>query len=102
MRRLLLFCSLAVLLAAGALLSARRAPKPPNVLIITLDTVRTDFVGRGKGTPAIEAFLKEATLFTGARTTVPLTLSAHVSKWSRGCGMPNKRCDGWRVQRARR
>lgn len=82
MRRLLLFCILAILVAAGALLFAGRTPRPPNVLIITLDTVRADAIGPGQGTPAIEAFLQQATRFNGARTTMPLTLPAHVSMFS--------------------
>ena len=82
MRRLILLCIFAILIAAGALFPARKAPRPPNVLIVTLDTVRPDSIGRDKGTPAVEAFLDEATLFAGARTTVPLTVPAHVSLFS--------------------
>ncbi|MFQ5845970.1 MAG: sulfatase, partial [Planctomycetota bacterium] len=63
---------------------ARGAPRArgPDVLILTIDTLRADAAGRGKGTPAIEAFLDEATHFTGARTVVPLTLPAHVTLFS--------------------
>src|SRR5262245_43102985 len=55
-----------------------KAPEPPpNLLLITLDTTRADAVG--PGTPALESFLKTATRFTRTRTTVALTLPAHLS-----------------------
>ena len=67
--------------ALAALLLWRLWPKapdaPPNLLLITLDTTRVDAVG--KGTPALDAFLAESTRFARARTTVPLTLPAHVT-----------------------
>jgi arylsulfatase A-like enzyme len=53
-----------------------------SVLIVTLDTTRADAVGKGKGTPAIERFLEEATRYAGARTPVPLTLPAHLTLFS--------------------
>ncbi|NJN14353.1 MAG: sulfatase-like hydrolase/transferase, partial [Planctomycetes bacterium] len=50
------------------------------ILLLTLDTLRADAAGRGKGTPAIERFLtNEATHFARARTVVPLTLPSHLS-----------------------
>jgi arylsulfatase A-like enzyme len=54
-----------------------RAPGRPDVLLITLDTVRADAVG--PGTPALHSFLAEATHFVRARTPVPLTLPAHLT-----------------------
>ncbi|MGQ0612788.1 MAG: sulfatase [Planctomycetaceae bacterium] len=54
-------------------------PRRPDVLLVTIDTLRADAAGTRKGTPAIEAFLETATHFAGARTPVPLTLPAHVS-----------------------
>jgi len=59
------------------------APAPlPDVLLVTIDTMRPDAVGPGKDTPALDAFLASATLFRNARTVVPLTLPALVSLFS--------------------
>src|SRR5204862_8194436 len=71
---------------AGALLGLSActpspAPTPrqrPNVLLITIDTLRADRVGRGL-TPAIDGLAARGTRFTAARSTVPLTLPSHVS-----------------------
>jgi arylsulfatase A-like enzyme/Flp pilus assembly protein TadD len=71
---------------AGALLclsacapSPTQAPAPrPNVLLITIDTLRADRVGRGL-TPSIDGLAARGTRFTAARSTVPLTLPSHVS-----------------------
>jgi arylsulfatase A-like enzyme len=52
-------------------------PDRPNVLVVTIDTLRPDALGAG--TPAINAFFAEATRFPAARTVVPLTLPAHTS-----------------------
>jgi Sulfatase len=52
------------------------APRP-NVLLVTIDTLRPDAVGQG--TPAMDAFLAQATRFPRARTVAPLTLPAHLS-----------------------
>jgi arylsulfatase A-like enzyme len=70
------------LIVIAALLAAcgRNAPRHPNVLVVTFDTLRTDAVG--PDTPAIRAFLAEATLFSSARTVVPLTLPSHVSMFT--------------------
>ncbi|MCK6458398.1 MAG: sulfatase [Planctomycetes bacterium] len=64
---------LLVLLAA----CGGKAPERPNVLVVTIDTLRPDALGAG--TPAINAFFREATRFPAARTVVPLTLPAHTS-----------------------
>ncbi|HEX5138967.1 MAG TPA: sulfatase-like hydrolase/transferase [Planctomycetota bacterium] len=70
MRRLLV---VACLFAA----CGKAAPEHPNVLVITIDTLRPDALGAG--TPAINAFFGEATRFPSARTVAPLTLPAHTS-----------------------
>jgi arylsulfatase A-like enzyme len=72
---LLLAAALAAFLAWALL--ARSPAAPPDILLITLDTTREDAVG--EDTPALLAFLREATRFRRARTTVPLTLPAHVT-----------------------
>ena len=50
----------------------------PDVILITVDTLRADRVG-GALTPAINAVGERGARFLAARTTVPLTLPAHVS-----------------------
>jgi arylsulfatase A-like enzyme/tetratricopeptide (TPR) repeat protein len=54
-----------------------------NVLLITLDTTRADFVGvygqQPVRTPALDRLAAEGVLFTNAATSVPLTLPAHTS-----------------------
>ncbi len=75
MRALLL-----LLVAAG--FPARPSPEPPghrSVLLVTIDALRADAAGAGKGTPGIEAFLREATHFRTARTPVPQTVPAHTT-----------------------
>ena len=71
--------------AAGWFLWPRRgnAPTPlssarPNVVLITIDTLRADRVGRGL-TPNLDALAARGTSSQNVRTTVPLTLPAHVS-----------------------
>ncbi|HEX5138971.1 MAG TPA: sulfatase [Planctomycetota bacterium] len=72
---LLLAAALAAILA-WRLLSRAPAP-PPNLLLITLDTTRPDDIDAG--TPALAAFLAASARFPRARTTVPLTLPAHLT-----------------------
>src|SRR3982750_741633 len=57
------------------------APQPaakPNVLLITVDTLRADRVGRGL-TPSIDALAARGVRFPNARATAPLTLPSHTS-----------------------
>lgn len=74
--RLLLILLTAVLASACAR-SVTPAP-PTNVLLVTLDTVRADRLGRGF-TPNIDRVAGQGLRFTEARTVAPLTLPAHVS-----------------------
>jgi arylsulfatase A-like enzyme/Flp pilus assembly protein TadD len=50
----------------------------PNVLLITIDTLRADRVGRGL-TPSIDALAARGTRYTHARSTAPLTLPSHTA-----------------------
>jgi len=73
-----------VLLAAAALLAPAPAISPlaPNVLLITLDTLRPDALGWVAGrnqTPALDALAREGFRFPGAVAPVPLTLPSHSS-----------------------
>jgi arylsulfatase A-like enzyme/Flp pilus assembly protein TadD len=74
-----------LLILLGALASACAGPakpaapaQPPDVVLITVDTLRADRVG-GALTPAINAVGASGARFLAARTTAPLTLPAHVS-----------------------
>src|SRR3954462_3605164 len=71
----LLFLSPAVLSAAP--------PKaaPPNVVVITIDTLRADHLGcygyRGVKTPNLDSLASGGVRFQNAFTPVPITLPAH-------------------------
>jgi len=59
------------------------APVKPNVVVITIDTVRADHLGcygyKQISTPNIDSLARTATRFSRAYTTVPITLPAHSS-----------------------
>lgn len=71
----------AVLVLLG--LSACREPSRPNVLIISMDTTRADYLGAyGRTqarTPHIDALAEEGFLFRRHLTPVPITLPSHTS-----------------------
>jgi choline-sulfatase len=48
------------------------------VLLVTIDTMRADRLGRGF-TPTLDALAREGVRFTEARATVPLTLPSHAT-----------------------
>ncbi len=50
----------------------------PNVLLITIDTLRADRVARGL-TPNLDALASRGTRYTHARTAAPLTLPSHTA-----------------------
>ncbi len=63
---------------------ARIAPAEPwNVLLITIDTLRADYLGCYGGnralTPNLDRLAAEGTLFTDAYTAMPITLPSHTS-----------------------
>jgi arylsulfatase A-like enzyme/Flp pilus assembly protein TadD len=74
--------TIAALIATGAGCARKERQQTPaarpNIVLITIDTLRADRIGRGF-TPAIDALAGRGRRFTTARTTVPLTLPAHVS-----------------------
>lgn len=57
--------------------------QPPNVLLVTIDTVRADRVGAygyGRGsTPTLDRLAREGVRFTDATTQAPLTAPAHTA-----------------------
>jgi arylsulfatase A-like enzyme/Flp pilus assembly protein TadD len=59
------------------------APEQLNVILITLDTLRTDRIScygsKGVDTPNIDALARDGVRFTNAAGTVPYTLPAHSS-----------------------
>jgi arylsulfatase A-like enzyme/Flp pilus assembly protein TadD len=67
--------------------NARPAPskstKPPNIILITLDTTRADrmgFLGSNRGlTPNLDELAKQSVVFTRAYAQVPLTTPSHAS-----------------------
>src|SRR5262249_60720884 len=70
-------------LIVGALIgpSGCRHPDRPNVLIVTVDTLRADHLGcYGFGlaqTPAIDGLAREGVRCTDAASSAPITLPAH-------------------------
>ena len=62
---------------------AASAQSPPDVFLITLDTLRADRVGaygyRGARTPALDRLAKDGILFRQAFTPSPITNSSHAS-----------------------
>jgi choline-sulfatase len=83
-KKFLLLLLIAAGVAGGVLYLRRFAPAPappasrPNILLITIDTLRADRLGRGF-TPALDALAGAGVRFEQARTAVPLTLPAHVT-----------------------
>jgi arylsulfatase A-like enzyme/Tfp pilus assembly protein PilF len=70
-------------LLLGALSAGCRGRSGPDVLVITLDTTRADHLGpygyAQPTTPVLDALATDATVFTQAYTTNPITLPAHSS-----------------------
>jgi arylsulfatase A-like enzyme/Tfp pilus assembly protein PilF len=77
-----LWISLALASFGCNLISADRSDGP-NVLLVTIDTLRADRVGaygaRGVETPTLDALAARGVLFERAMATVPLTLPSHAS-----------------------
>jgi arylsulfatase A-like enzyme/Flp pilus assembly protein TadD len=74
-----------VWLAASALAGAAESPNiiPPNIILITVDTVRADrmgFLGSKLGlTPNLDTLARESVVFTHAYSQVPLTAPSHAT-----------------------
>jgi arylsulfatase A-like enzyme/Tfp pilus assembly protein PilF len=72
-----------VLLAAAAWVVRDRGPKRPNVLLVTIDTLRADHLGsygyKGARTPVLDALAQRGARFENALATVPLTGPSHSS-----------------------
>lgn len=74
---------LASLLLGIAGCSGKEAPRRPNLVLVTLDTVRADHLGcygdRQAITPELDRLAGEGLRFTNASSAVPLTLPSHTS-----------------------
>jgi choline-sulfatase len=73
----------AVVVATCAAFFLLRPSPPPNVILITIDTLRRDHVSCYEGaraqTPAIDALAAEGVRFDAAEAGCPLTLPSHAS-----------------------
>jgi len=85
MNRRLLLVILVVGVACAGILISRSGHKPtssrtsrPNIVLITIDTLRADRLRRGF-TPAIDTLADAGVRFDNARAAVPLTLPSHVT-----------------------
>jgi arylsulfatase A-like enzyme/Tfp pilus assembly protein PilF len=84
-----LFLALLLTLSAGDAAQTQTAvdlsasAKPPNIILITLDTTRADrmgFLGSTRGlTPNLDALAKQSVVFTRAYAQVPLTTPSHAA-----------------------
>ena len=80
-------CVMGVVLAAGAaavvIAACSGTPRPRNLLLITLDTMRADrlpsYGFSGVDTPALDRIAAEGAVFEQAFASVPLTLPSHAS-----------------------
>lgn len=83
MMRKALWAGAALLAAALAGFTLIRQQRPPNVLLVSIDTLRADRVGSygyaAAQTPALDALAARGLRFAQATTVAPLTLPAHAS-----------------------
>jgi arylsulfatase A-like enzyme/Flp pilus assembly protein TadD len=92
LRRALALLGLALLLLVAATplvrprlreRALRAAPKPLDVVLLTLDTTRADHLGcygfRGAATPHLDVLARDGVLFQRAYAHVPLTCPSHAS-----------------------
>ena len=60
-----------------------QSPPPPNILLITIDTVRADHIGAygyaSASTPVLDRLAREGVRFADATTQAPLTAPAHAA-----------------------
>jgi len=73
----------APLWGAPVVVAPVEAVGPPNIIVISLDTLRADYVGREKEgralTPNLDRFRKTGAIFDNAMTTYPSTTGSHMS-----------------------
>ncbi len=82
-RKSTIVIALLALCLLGSSALARAAEGPPDVIVITIDTLRADHLGcygdREVQTPNIDALASAAARFSQAYTPVPITLPAHTA-----------------------
>jgi choline-sulfatase len=85
MKRTVVMLVVAAIASVAVWTQLRRAPQGArstvahrNVVLITIDTLRADRIGRGL-TPAIDKLAVAGRSYAGVRATAPLTLPSHVS-----------------------
>jgi choline-sulfatase len=82
-RRRLFSCSVVISITLGLSSFACRRAERPNVLVITIDTLRADHLGcygfTLARTPAIDKLAGESVRFTDAIAAAPITMPAHSS-----------------------
>src|SRR5262249_4500857 len=73
----------AAVLALAAVFWARTRTRGPNLLLVTIDTLRADHVGvygaRDARTPNLDALAARGVRFAHAQTAIPLTGPAHAT-----------------------
>src|SRR6185436_2285990 len=74
----------ALILCFATYLAAQRTPvQPPDIVLITMDTVRADrmgFMGFKAGlTPNLDALARQSLVFTRAYSQAPITPASHAS-----------------------
>lgn len=78
-----ILCLIAALTAIRCGKKAASPPEvPPNILLITIDTVRPDYLscyGSKNPTPTIDSIAKQGMLFENAFSQVPLTFPSHTT-----------------------
>lgn len=78
--------ALMVLVMLFSLFSCKQVHRDFNVIFISMDTTRADYIDTGRGarayTPEIKRFSKKALIFDRAYAAIPLTLPSHLSVFS--------------------
>jgi arylsulfatase A-like enzyme len=81
--RLLAFLMVVIGTAQVAVASAVATRAKPNIVLITIDTVRADHVGcygaTGVSTPTLDALASDGVVFERAIAQVPLTFPSHAA-----------------------
>lgn len=99
---------LAGCMAAGLLLFSPAAHaaevRHPDIVLITVDTLRADHLGayghRGRISPRIDAFAKDALVFLDASTPFPLTTPAHLSLFTALYPLNHRVFNNWGKRRS--
>ncbi len=81
--QMLLIMLLLLCLAPVALAAATKQPSQPDVILVTIDTLRADHVGcygyKHIATPALDGLARQGIRFANAFTASPITNSSHAS-----------------------